>query len=159
MENEQEKKRRAPPVKFTKELGDLICNRVSNGESTITICKEDGMPSKGTLFRWLREHEEFRDQYAQAKQDLAHFWAEETIEIADNAKPIDGRVDKPRLQVDARKWIVSKLLPKVYSEKHIAEITGRDGGPVQMAVGLRDLHERVMADEEKRNRGEDGGES
>lgn len=155
MSETKEKKVRARPVKFSKELGSLICERVSNGEATIKICKEEGMPAVGTWFRWLESNEELREQYARAKQNLAHIWAEESVTISDNATPIDGRVDKQKLQVDARKWIVSKLLPKVYSEKHIAEITGKDGGPVktELAIGLKEIHEAIMAEDEARTRG------
>lgn len=153
MADEKQKKKIGRPTKFSETLAKTICERISNGESTITICEEPEMPAKSVLFRWLDSNEAFRDQYARAKRDLAHVWAEETVKIADRAVPIDGRVDKQKLQVDARKWIVSKLLPKVYSEKHISEITGKDGGPLktEMSIGLKELHEMVMAKKDRLN--------
>ena len=53
--------------------------------------------------------------------------ADELLDIADG----DGDVQRDRLRVDTRKWILSKLVPKKYGNKVTAEITGADGGPVQ----------------------------
>lgn len=45
-----------------------------------------------------------------------------------------------RLQVDTLKWKLSKMLPKIYGDKVTQEITGANGGPVQLAaVNLRNL--------------------
>lgn len=45
-----------------------------------------------------------------------------------------------RLQIDTRKWMLSKMLPKVYGDKITNEHTGADGGPITMAaVDLKNL--------------------
>ena len=41
-------------------------------------------------------------------------------------------VAKQRLQVDTRKWLLSKLAPKKYGDKVQNVITGADGGPVEV---------------------------
>jgi hypothetical protein len=38
-------------------------------------------------------------------------------------------VQRSRLRVDARKWLLSKLLPKQYGDR--VEVTGKDGGPLE----------------------------
>jgi hypothetical protein len=45
--------------------------------------------------------------------------------------------------VDTRKWLLSKMLPKVYGDKLQAELTGANGGPVQHEVTKI---ERVIVD-------------
>ena len=36
-----------------------------------------------------------------------------------------------RVQIDTRKWMLSKMLPKVYGDKVVAEITGKDGAALE----------------------------
>ena len=128
------------PTLFSKELGDEICALIAEGKSLRSICLAASMPDKSTIFRWLRKYEDFRDQYALAKEDSAHALAEEILEIADDGvndfveqitKSGETKVvvDKEnimrsRLRVDARKWLASKLLPKKYGAK--VDVTSGD---------------------------------
>jgi hypothetical protein len=73
----------------------------------------------------------FAPQYARAKDDRAHKLAEEIITLADAPirEDADGRLDSAevnqrRLQVDARKWIASKMLPKTYGDRTHTEHSG-----------------------------------
>ena len=51
-----------------------------------------------------------------------------------------------RLQVDTRKWYLSKVLPKIYGDKVMQEITGADGGPISVAsVNLKNLSDAELA--------------
>jgi hypothetical protein len=95
------------------------------------------MPAMTTLFRWLREKDDFRQQYEKAKEESADALVEDMLDIADNqvsqpvlveGKPVmmgdkpvmvrDGpSVQHARLRVDTRKWAASKLKPKKYGEK------------------------------------------
>jgi hypothetical protein len=64
-------------------------------------------------------------------------------------QPIMDRVHVPlsadviahkRLQIDTRKWMLSKMLPKVYGDKLTQEHTGAGGGPIALAaVDLKGL--------------------
>ena len=125
------------PTDYTMDLVDKICERVACGESMRSICRDDSMPVMTTMFRWLRERPEFKQQYEIAKEESAEAWAEDIVYIADNeaSQPlikdgvpieIDGEIlkvtDAPsvahaRLRVDARKWAASKLKPKKYGDK------------------------------------------
>jgi hypothetical protein len=42
-----------------------------------------------------------------------------------------GRQLRSRVRIDTRKWILSKMLPKVYGDKAEVAVTGANGGPVQ----------------------------
>ena len=45
-----------------------------------------------------------------------------------------------RVQIDTRKWILSKMLPKIYGDKVTQEHTGAGGGPIALtAVDLKNL--------------------
>lgn len=139
------------PSDYSQEIVDAICERLGTGESLRAICNDDGMPNKATVFRWLAQHAEFRDQYARAREVQADSLFDEILVIADTPMAgektktfPDGTVEKTsgdmiehrRLQVDARKWMASKLLPKKYGEKVTQEVTGADGAPLVPIINL-----------------------
>jgi hypothetical protein len=101
------------PSKYKPSLGDEICARLSQGESLVKICKDDHMPAPKTVYAWLREHEDFRNNYVRARDEQAETYADEITFIADTATDYN----LARLQVDARKWVASKLKPKKYGDK------------------------------------------
>ena len=50
-----------------------------------------------------------------------------------------------RVQIDTRKWMLSKMLPKVYGDKVTQEHTGAGGGPIAIAsVDLRNLSDAEL---------------
>lgn len=51
---------------------------------------------------------------------------------------VNGEVlARSRLRVDTRKWIVCKMLPKVYGDKHRHEHGGLDGKPLPTSIEIR----------------------
>lgn len=124
----------------------MICERLADGESLRAICRDDDMPNKATVFRWLGLHDEFSDQYARARETQADSLFDDVLEIADDARndwmerngdddqgwQANGEhIQRTRLRIDARKWMAGKLRPKVYGEKSQFEHTGADGGAIQ----------------------------
>lgn len=119
------------PTIYTPELIDSICERVADGESMRKICRDEQMPAMTTIFRWLRENPEFREQYEAATDMRADSFAEDMLDIADIPPQINekggvdsGDVAHMRLRIDTRKWIASKLKPKKYGDKIEQEIKG-----------------------------------
>lgn len=108
---------------YTEELAQIICDKLANGASLRAICREDGFPSIDSVNRWLRANQDFREQYARAREDQADGYFDEIIEIAD--KVADGVLlsDAARVQIDARKWVAGKLRPKKYGDKTTVETT------------------------------------
>ena len=98
---------------------------MANGESVRTICKDESMPCSATLFKWLasKQCDGFSEQYEAAVHARLDAMSEEILEIADAPVALtlsgctdSGAVQKQRLQIDTRKWILSKLLPKKYGD-------------------------------------------
>ncbi|ENS9609684.1 hypothetical protein GHA29_002198, partial [Neisseria gonorrhoeae] len=108
------KRKLGRPTDYTKDMADKICEKIANGRSLRSICAEDGVPPMKTIYRWLEANEEFRHQYARAREKQADYFAEEIIEIADSAQAESAAVSKAKLQIDARKWAASKIAPKKY---------------------------------------------
>ena len=115
------------PSKYSQELANKICEQIANGKSLRAVCRGKNIPDTRTVRRWLQDNEEFRLQYAQAREDQADFHADELIAIADTEKD----ANRARVRIDARKWVASKLRPKVYGERVTAEVTGKDGGAIE----------------------------
>ncbi|HXF55285.1 MAG TPA: hypothetical protein VNK52_14305 [Hyphomicrobiaceae bacterium] len=130
--------KRKPDVAYTDELAKRICERLCDGHSLRSICSEAGMPDERTVRRWAAEESHpFAPQYARARVIGYHRMADEVIEIADGLTAQKGKADaaqvqRDRLRFDARRWLLSKALPKIYGDKISAEVTGPDGAPIQM---------------------------
>jgi hypothetical protein len=106
------------------------------------------MPAHPTVLSWVDENKEFSDQYARARELGYQGLADELLDIADDGRndkfrDDDGHVTvdhdviaRSRLRVDTRKWLLSKMLPKVYGDRQTHEHTGADGGPIHMLTEI-----------------------
>lgn len=136
------------PSSYTPEIAAEICERLANGESLLAMCRDSHMPHRATVHRWITDNVEgFCDKYARSRDIGLDAMADEILEISDT--PVEGQrteqsadgfkvvtedmLGHRRLQVDARKWYLSKLAPKKYGDKTAMELTGADGGPVQIS--------------------------
>ena len=75
----------ARPSLFTHELFTAILGRIMEGESLRAICRDDGMPDRSTVSRWLVEDAERQRAYALATDIRADMVFDEVLEIADDA--------------------------------------------------------------------------
>lgn len=86
------------------------------------------MPSRAAVNKWLIEHQEFTDQYVRAREAQAEVYADEIVELADDISrdslKDSGAIERAKVQIDARKWVASKLLPKKYGSFKAVEIKG-----------------------------------
>jgi hypothetical protein len=123
------------PTTYSPELALKICSRIAEGESVRTIVHDDDMPASSTIFRWLLDEDkkDFWEQYEKARNIQAELMFEELLEIADDGTNdwmekenkdgstyyvINGEaMGRSRLRVDVRKWYLSKVLPKKFSDK------------------------------------------
>jgi len=134
-------KKKGRPSGFNWKLADDICAQLAIGKSLRNICQPESMPAVSSVYKWLRENDDFSNQYARAREDQADYLADEIIEIADDGRNdfmeddegnmvVDHEhIQRSRLRVDARKFLASKLKPKKYGDstmlKHSGQIDGR----------------------------------
>lgn len=129
------------PSSYTKEIGDEICNRIAEGESLRSICRDEHMPHRRTVINWaLTDGHTFFAQYAKARDIQADAMVDEITDITDDASNDwmereskkgnieiicnNEAVNRSRLRFEARKWIAGKIRPKKYGEKYFSEISG-----------------------------------
>ena len=109
---------------YTDALARVILDRLAGGESLRAICRDPKIAvSEATVRAWSRglngSDETFPAQYAQARDDGHRVWFDEMIEIADEAGALESghQVQAARLQVDTRKWALSKMLPREFGDR------------------------------------------
>lgn len=150
------------PSSFTQETADAICERLANGESLNAICKDEGLPAESTVRAWaVDDIEGFAAKYARAREIGYERLADEILHIADTPQIGSKTVSKAsgleitegdmiehrRLQVDARKWMLAKMLPKKYGDKIETTLQGPNGGPVQVEEIRRTIVDPAKKDD------------
>lgn len=129
------------PTDFNEEVAAHICAEIASGRSLRSVCRDKGMPDKSTVFRWLSKHETFRDQYARAQEDRTAAMAEEILEIADQYDSVQEKLDtdhiqRAKLRIDARKWLMSKMAPKRFGDKQEIDHKSSDGSMTPKRIEL-----------------------
>ena len=139
----------------------FVCSEIALGKSLRSILdSDDNLPSSSTFLEWMGAASFLAEQYAHARQMAYELLADEIVAIADENYTTDEHgvkerlsseaIQRNRLRVDTRKWMLSKMLPKVYGEKLTQEVTGKGGGPIQLAaVDLRGLSDSELDDMQK----------
>jgi hypothetical protein len=118
---------------------------LAEGESLRSIARTPGFPAESVIREWsLDATRPFCAQYARAREAGYQKLADEMLEIADDSsrdlierETRDGgriltvnhdHIARARLRVDTRKWILSKMLPKIYGDK--LQVGGEGGEPL-----------------------------
>jgi hypothetical protein len=139
---------------YSPELADEVCALVAEGKSLRQVTELPGMPSRRAVQYWLSRFPDFREKYECAMMLLGEFWAHEIIEIADDSSgdfiiTEDGRravdhenINRSRLKVDSRKWLLSKILPSRYGDRIQADVN----------VGVEPEALRAMSPEKQKER-------
>lgn len=93
------------------------------------ILKDEWTPDVTTFYKWLRDDEEKAKQYARACEIRAENIFDDMLDIADDNKgdiEIDeewrekvnqDNIQRARLKVETRKWVLGKLNPKKFGDK------------------------------------------
>lgn len=132
---------RGRPSSYSTWKARAICMRLMNGESLRSICNRKYYPPKATVFRWIHSIPGFRDQYTQAREVQQEYYLEEMFEIADDASndwmerhdkegnnigwQLNGEhVNRSRLRIDTRKWVMERMSAKRYGNKQQIEHSG-----------------------------------
>jgi hypothetical protein len=92
---------------YTPEIADTTCSKMSEGFSLRAVCREPGLPSEGTVRgRAVRNVDAFGERYRAARLLLLDYWADEIVNIADNAEfdPSDRQI-----RIAVRQWIMSEV--------------------------------------------------
>jgi hypothetical protein len=115
---------------------ETVLGLMSTGgaQSCYKACQAAGV-AIGTFYEWVNADALLAERYAQARNSLIEHIAAEAMAIADEPAALlptgaidSAAVQKQRLQIDTRKWLLSKLAPKKYGDK--IEVSGDAENPL-----------------------------
>lgn len=100
----------------------IIFDIAENGKSLREALK--GKTTSPTFYEMIKDPERLA-RYARACEDRAEKIADEILKIADDGSNKDNTiVQRDRLRIDSRKWLLAKLHPKKYGDKLDVEHSG-----------------------------------
>lgn len=118
---------------YSQEIADKVCDELIKGRTLRDVCRDEGMPPESTVRLWAYDDREgFAAQYTRAREIGYHSMADELLDISDDGhndwmerrgeddagwQANGEHMQRSRLRVDTRKWLLSKALPKVYGDK------------------------------------------
>lgn len=114
----------------TPENAVAICDGLAAGKTLRGVSRDLQCDPSGIL-QWVRADSEFAQQYTRAREIGYMLLADEILDIADDAGKVkpdeDGSFTVPdvqfaKLQVDTRKWMVAKMLPKLFGDRQTISI-------------------------------------
>jgi hypothetical protein len=152
--------------KYCPEVAQYIIERMCQGEPLRSVCRDPSMPFISRFLVWVIENPDLQEQYNRAKEIAAMSMAEDIPHIVDDARmgvtlyhKADGTVEiqtvdmlgRSKLQYEARKWIISKILHNTYGTVE-AELEGGDNTVhVKVTGGLPDgLAGQLMTPEQRK---------
>ena len=119
---------------YTPEIASQICALLEEGQTLrqISRCHPE-LPVKSTVMKWRDDIPAFAVQYTAARARGIEALAEELLEIADDgtndwikrenrAGMVEtvadtDHINRSRLRVDTRKWLLSKMRPDKYGDQ------------------------------------------
>ena len=133
----------------SEENAELICRLIVEGFTLRQIARELGCDNSA-ICHWRAEDEAFSQRYARAKEAQADTLADELLDIADDGQndwmkrelesgsiveiPDHEHIQRSRVRVDTRKWLMSKMAPRRYGDR--VEHVGAGGGPIMVRTGV-----------------------
>lgn len=114
---------------------DAVLANMESGMSCWKACERAGVKNS-TFLLWVSQDSALAEKYAHARENFIEKIAADLMDISDqDPEIVDGKKDwaaiqKHKLQVDTRKWLLSKLAPKKYGDT--LKLAGHDGGAVKL---------------------------
>ncbi len=151
-----------PAWEYSDKLADRICEALANSTYGLNqVCADKkNFPSPTKIYQWLTTggHAYFQEKYARAREMQAMRLVDQITELTDKervyivetegtnefgayrSKTKSDNWQRTRLQIEARKWMASKLFPKIFGDKIKQEVTGADGQPLIPIAQIEIVH-------------------
>lgn len=152
------------PSTFNPEIATEICDRLAGGEPLRAICRDEHMPAWRTVYDWIAKDKDLAARFAQARDIGADAIAEDIIAMVDEApertetqfgsKVDAGYVQWQKNRVEQRLKLLAKWSPKKYGDRTSMELTGAEGGPVQVSDTERAAKIAAILEAAKRRKAE-----
>lgn len=163
-----ENKEKGRPSRYSAALAERICDHIRCGCSLRRAAGKEGIPQP-TVMNWARTNEAFSNQYARACEVRLSALEDKLLDLMEDGHQVAGcgliggnLLNAVKLEVETIKWMLAKLMPKKYGDRKAVELTGANGGPVEMItdqdeVRIASVMDRIYAIRRKRDEEDHGG--
>jgi transposase len=150
-------KKRGRPSKWTQEIEDEICERLSRGEPLRAICRLEGFPEWTTVYNWMESRDGFSERVARARENGVEAIAQDTLAMID-AEPryvedakggtrIDaGYVQWLKLRTEQRMKLLACWSPNRYGNR--VQVAGDKNNPLQVNIQATEMFESILKNAE-----------
>jgi len=150
-------KKRGRPSKWTQEIEDEICERLSRGEPLRAICRTEGFPEWTTVYNWIEGREAFSERVARAREHGVEAIAQDTLAMID-APPqlvVDNngvsRIDPAyvqwtKLRTEQRMKLLACWSPNRYGNR--VQVAGDKDNPLQINIQTAEMFESILKNAE-----------
>lgn len=115
----------ARPTDYNSEIAEAVCSWIAGGKSLRAFCRQEGTPDVTTVCRWIVRHDEFRQQYAQAREAAGYAHGDGVIEVVELLREGGLDAQTAKAMMDGLKWAAERMAPKAHSPRQ--EIDHRSG--------------------------------
>ena len=117
-----------------------VLEEMASGKTLTQVLNDDFRGFKaGAFLKWVKRDPDRHNLYKEAKELRTEHWAAEIIEISD-AEDSAEDVQRSRLRVDSRKWLMGADNRKVYGETKTIDV----GGSISIIGALEAAQGRVI---------------
>lgn len=139
------KKMGRPPEAVPQDKAQAICEWISLGNTLRQWCRDNDI-HYSTVYLWMEKDKEFAQRFAHAR-DVGHdAIADECLEIIDTEPEMaesfsqsgsskhrdSAHIGWLKNRAEMRLKLLAKWNPKKYGDKTMTEVTGADGGAIQI---------------------------
>ena len=120
------------PMERVESIGiDRIAEMLANGVTLTAIAKDAGV-SIGFFLQWIAADDDRSARAREARTHAAKLWDERALDVIEQASdPFE--LQRARELAQHYRWRASKTAPRDYGEKMTQEVTGANGGALQIA--------------------------
>jgi hypothetical protein len=157
-------KKRGRPSKWTQEIEDDICARLSRGEPLRAICRTEGYPEWNTVYLWMETRDGFSERVARARENGVEAIAQDTlamideepryVEDAKGGTRIDtGYIQWMKLRTEQRMKLLACWSPNRYGAR--VQLAGDKNNPLSVSLDAKELFDSVLQNVEMKRQVEE----
>lgn len=124
--------------KYTKKLGEYICEEVAKGRTMQSISDEIKI-ARCTIHRWLLDDDDFWKLHQKAKEVQMQGFVDDLNQCINDDPPNTGDkvmnaaiMQQRRLKLDGLRWLAGKLAPRLYGDKLNVDHKVEGGATIQI---------------------------
>jgi len=130
-------KRGNKPTVYTDAAIRKVLSYVALGNSLAKAAKHYGLEYHRVAKRLYSKHAQFGEEMRRAREMQVHAYVDEIVDIADDC--IDSK--KAFVRINARKWLASKIVPKIYGDNVGKDI---DTKPVIVNIDMSPVKDNYL---------------